>query len=160
MYSIVDNSCAPEKFTIARFKPGVDQESDLNTFDYEKGQYFPNVELSSCEIAFAFLIDSFALAWKLLNETIIGALKDKHKSSWKDIMCSCFSIGIKKQVFEFLDNGRTINDIFVVCKIIRYRLYDVTNFVGEELLDPRNKERLSLQVQGVEAARHMASHGE
>ena len=94
-----------------------------------------NVELSLSDIAFAFLIDSHTVVLEPLNDLVITAIKDKHCDAWKDV------------------------DIFVVSKIIRCRLNDIAEYLGGQLVDTRNRERLSLYVQGVEEARHMAFHG-
>ena len=117
------------------------------------------MELSLSEIAFAFLIDSHAVALEPLNDFVIAALKKKHSHAWKDVLLSCFGRGMKHNPKRTLDNSCSLNDIFVVSKIIRCRLNDIAEYVSRELADTRNRERLSLHVQGVEAARHMAFHG-
>ena len=66
-----------------------------------------------------------------------------------------------KQILKrTLDNSCSFNDIFVVCKIIRCRLNDIAEHVSGILADSRNRDRLSLHLKGVEAARHRTFHGE
>ena len=118
-----------------------------------------NVELSLSDIAFAFLIDSHTVVLEPLNDLVITAIKDKHCDAWKDVLKSCFGHGMKQHIEKSLRNSCSLNDIFVVSKIIRCRLNDIAEYLGGQLVDTRNRERLSLYVQGVEEARHMAFHG-
>ena len=111
-----------------------------------------NVDLSSSEMAFAFLIDSFRVAVDAINDIIIASVKANYPNSWNEVDCCCFSAAVKRHVKEPLDNTCSLEN--------RYQLNDVIGYVGGELLDPRSRERLSLQGQGVEVARHMVFHGE
>ena len=118
------------------------------------------VEFSPSEAAFSFLVDCTTIAVKPLSKLAINAVKAHHSTSWKDLLSSCFSGGMQKYVKESVDDSGSLEDVFAVCKIIRCRINDITEYVGVKLKDPRDRERLSLHVQGVEAARHMAFHGE
>ena len=126
------------------------------------GRKMPVGQMSPSEIAFAFLVDSYTVASEPLNNFVTSAVKDKFSGDWKYIICSCFSSGVKQHVKDNLDNNRPLRDIFVICKIIRSRLDDLIAYMGEngKQMDERDKKRLSFQMEGVEAARHMAFHGE
>ena len=118
------------------------------------------MNLSSSEIAFAFLIDSHTIALTPLNDLIITAIKSKYPHGWKEMVCSCFAGVMKKNITESLENSSPLQDIFVICKITSLRLHYIIDYVGEKRFDAHVRERLSLQMQGVEAARHMAFHEE
>ena len=126
------------------------------------GDTKPTLQISRSEIAFAFLVDSHTVACEPLNDLVVSAVKAKYSGDWKDIICSCFSSGVKQHVKENLDNSRPLRDIFVICKLIRSLLDDLFAYMEQKgkQMDAHDKERLSLQVQGVEAARHMAFHGQ
>ena len=118
------------------------------------------VKLSLNEIAFALLIESHRIASTPLNDWIVGAIKTKYPNGWIERICSCFAGEMKKHIKQRLETSCPLQDIFVICKIIRYRLHDLIGYSGKERVDAHVKERFSLQVQGVEAARHMTFHGE
>ena len=71
-----------------------------------------------------------------------------------------FGHGMKEILKRPLDDNSSLNDIFVVSKIIRFRLNGIAEYLGGKLADTRNRESLSLHLQRVVAARHMAIHGE
>ena len=154
-----DNDCCP--WTSATASPCHAREGEENgclLTDFEQGQ--KNIQLSSSETAFAFLIESHAIALIPLNDLIITAIKSKYPHGWTEMVCSCFAGGMKKHIKERLENSSPLRDIFVICKIIRYRLHEITDYVGDKRMDAHVRERLSLQLQGVEASRHMAFHEE
>ena len=154
-----DNECCPRSSARASACRGIDgEEGECIVADLERAQQ--SVNLSSSEIAFAFLSDSHATVLTALNDLIIAAFKSKYLHGWKEMVCSCFAGAMKKNIKESLENSSPIQDIFVICKIIRYRLHDIIDYVGQKRLDAHVRERLALQVQGVEAARHMAFHEE
>ena len=133
--------------------------SDLHA-DSEVEQAVEKVELSSREIAFAFLLEGQAVASHTPNVLVIGAVKAKHANTWKDVVCSCFSLSVKQHLEHSLESSDSLKDVFVVFKLIRCHFIDVTEYVVAELTDVNDREPFSLQVRGMEAVRHMTFHGE
>lgn len=120
------------------------------------------MEISLDESAFALLVDSYAIACRSLNGLAIAAVKAGRPAEWKERICACFSNRTKQHVKDDLEaEDARLTDIFAVCKVMRCRLDDVSRYIGgERHADPREKERLSLNIQAVEACRHWMFHGE
>ena len=79
------------------------EEGECFLADLEQAQQ--SVNLSSSEIAFAFLIDSHAIALTPLNDLIIAAFKSKYPHGWKEVVCSCFAGVMKKNIKKSLENS-------------------------------------------------------
>ena len=85
------------------------------------------------EIAFACLIESYAIAFDPLNNLVIAAVKSKHSSDWKEVLCSFFSSGVQKHINEDLDRSSCLKDIFIICKAIRWHLKGIVHYAGGQL---------------------------
>lgn len=119
-----------------------------------------HVSLSRQQLCYAVLIESHAIACQHLFTAVVDAIKATNPESWKDLFCSCVGHGVGRYVKERLDDDLAVRDFYTVCKVFRCRLRDVAKVCGGELLDPYVRERFSLQIQGVETARHWFFHGE
>ena len=113
------------------------------------------------EFAFCVLVQSHSVACQAFGDIVINAIKHSHPTTWIQTIGDCFSWKLKFKIKKQLEMECCLTDIYAICKIINIRLKDVVRFCGgQTLADPREKERFSFQVYGVEEARNWAFHGE
>ena len=120
-------------------------------------------ELSSDELAFAFLLTSHKIFCRTLSGTVKQMMRDAYPETWIDEMCGCFSPAQASFVRKTLEEENEICDVFVLCKVLRSfmrRVLEPRLKVNKINLGPMEKERFLFQLQDVESSRHMAFHGE
>ena len=119
------------------------------------------IQLSLEEYAFCVLVQSHAVACQAFSDVVINAIRLRHPTSWIETIGGCFSSKLRGKIKAQLARDGCLTEIYAICKVINLRLHDVVQFCGGKILtDPREKERFSFQVYGVEEARNWAFHGE
>ena len=119
------------------------------------------IQLSLEEYAFCVLVQSHAVACQAFSDVVINAIRLRHPTNWIETIGGCFSSKLRDKIKAQLASDDRLTEIYAICKVINLRLHDVVQFCGGKILtDPREKERFSFQVYGVEEARNWAFHGE
>ena len=121
------------------------------------------VELSSDELAFAFLLASHKIFCRALSGTLKRMMRDAYPETWIDEMCGCFSPAQASFVRKTLEEENDICDVFVLCKVLRSfmrRVLEPRLKANKIKMGPMEKEHFLFQLQDVESSRHMAFHGE
>lgn len=118
------------------------------------------VDLFSDELCFAILLESHLVVCQCLFDFVLDAVKASNPQHWMEVLCAGNRDSLSKFLQVRLQNNLPQSDMYCVCKLLRLRLNDVARYCSEELADPRRKERICLQVHGVETARHWVFHGD
>ena len=118
-------------------------------------------ELSMEEICFVLVIESHYLACEALDGFVKEAMRKPHPDNWIEKMCCCFSRGVRQKLKLDLDRNQPVRDFFVLCKVIRSCLRDITRSVPTSIgRDFIQRQVLSMNVHSVEEGRHFLFHGD
>ena len=115
-----------------------------------------------------FLLRSHTEICKSLAPLVESRMRRAFPRDWKEKVASCFSRATREKVRDGLNNGKKIEDVFVLCKIVRryirvvFRVEEkkeeVNGNVAKE--DFQWTEYLHRTVEAMETIRNRAFHGE
>ena len=123
----------------------------------------------SSDLSLLFLFRSHTEICQSLGPLVEWRMRQVFPRDWKDRMSLCVSRKTREKVRKRLNDGEKIEDIFVLCKVIRRYMHTVFyvderhDFGVNRLVmreDFRSTEYLHRTVEAMETIRHRAFHGE